>query len=150
MTDLLRCYRSHLRFKSGAAYLRRYILETPWFSMLLHLWDSSDGPEPHDHPWPFVAVALWGSAEEDYRRYDPAQGNWICRLRKVRWLLPRWYRATDAHRIVRVSPHLVTLCVTGARKREWGFYLSPASSLWLPGDKPQEQMTWKPHTEVER
>jgi len=46
--------------QNGRPYLDRLrVLQTPWFSVLLHRIHEPDlDRDPHDHPWPFVSLIL--------------------------------------------------------------------------------------------
>ena len=142
--------RDDLRHGDGRSYLRRWIAELPGgWSVRVHRWDSSDGAHPHDHPWPFFSVALWGSAFEELW-WRGSDGAWRARLRTVRPLAPRWYRAASVHRVLAPSA-LTTLVVTGPRSREWGFWLPSVVSgreAFRRGVRPQ--FRWVPHSEHRR
>jgi hypothetical protein len=122
---------------NGELYLTRLTLfKTPWFSVKLH-WIHKADPDRdlHDHPWSFASLILRGWYKElvcrkpDARGEIVAQGLDLKRFRDeglcVEERLVRWFNHKDtrgAHRILEVSPKLITLVVTGPKTKEWGFY----------------------------
>ena len=88
-----------------------------------HHFHADDHSVPHDHPFDFIAVTLWGSAKEvNYKR----QGKSVIKdgIRKLRPLsLPRFYKAEHIHRITDARG-LRTLCFIIRRRRQWGFWTS--------------------------
>ena len=118
----MKAYHERLRHKDGRPYMRRWVAVLPGgWSVRLHLFESSDGPDPHDHPWPFVGVALWGVGEEETWRTDSA-GRWRRSRRAILPLVPRFYSPYAVHRVI--GPRrLLTVVVTGRRARTWGFWI---------------------------
>ena len=55
-----------IKSKAGELHFRRWrFLETPWFGIYLHYIAKADEDKhPHDHPWSFVGIILWGGYEE--------------------------------------------------------------------------------------
>jgi hypothetical protein len=109
-------------------YLRRwYLFRCKWFSIRLHHICLPDVDRwPHDHPWPFVAVMLWGGYDEVWGR----AGEFATpRTKRVR--LFNRHRATDLHRITEFtrSGGAWTLFLTGQERRTWGFH---TDSGWYP------------------
>lgn len=103
--------------KDECHYLTRWTFETPWFSVRLHHWLSSDDARfPHDHPWWFVSLVLLGSYIEN-TWINPA---W--RSRKRRWLSCRWYPHHHSHCVVVEKP-CWTLMLTGPASHRWGFWV---------------------------
>ena len=94
-------------------YLTRTVLETPWFSIRLHHWLKSDDQRfPHDHPWWFFSLVLWGSY------WDLTEHS--ATLRK--WMTVCYYPHTHKHK-VKVSRPCWTLLLTGLVKHRWGFFV---------------------------
>lgn len=95
-------------------YLRRWRVETPWFSVRVHHWlHSDDSRNVHDHPWDFVTVILRGSYVDEGR-------NGRQRVRAGR----AYYRpATHAHWVHLDRGPAWTLVLTGPKIRRWGFWL---------------------------
>src|SRR5487761_2675657 len=69
--------------KEGVVHFRRYrLLTTPWFNVYVHnILASDEDNDPHDHPWGFAALMLWGSyleewlgENEDYRYWAKPKG----------------------------------------------------------------------------
>lgn len=113
-----------LRHADGRPYLSRLVMELPGgWSVRLHRFHSSDGPHPHDHPWPFVALSVWGFGIEEIWWRDRARGMaWAVRQRRILPFVPRFYCAFAVHRVL-WPRQLVTVVVTGRRIRTWGFWL---------------------------
>ena len=108
----------------GSPYLVRWhLLLTPFGRVYLHRFLAPDAQCPHDHPWPFVSLVLWGGYwEERYGAGQPAPDG-----RRLAWrgrLSVAFRRAEDTHRVARLHPTRPTwtLVVTGRRRRRWGFW----------------------------
>lgn len=98
-----------LPFKPVNVYIHRFVR-------------SDDDLALHDHPWPWASLVLQGSYDEHVpiNRPDPAGPTF------------RQHRARDSYMICQdgASPHRVelsetqplTLFITGAKYREWGFH----------------------------
>ncbi len=92
-------------------YMRRWFLQTPWFTVRLHHILRSDSDRHlHDHPWSFWSFLLSGG----YVEVTPAGQRYCPRFSLVR------RKATDIHRLVLTKP-VWTLVVSGPKVREWGF-----------------------------
>ena len=97
----------------GPLLTRYYLMQTRWFSVLLHHLQASDEDRAlHDHPWAFVTVLLTGG----YWEWTPGPSpTW---RRRFSFL----YRpARFAHRLELERP-VWTLVVHFKRVREWGFF----------------------------
>jgi len=110
-----------VRFR-GRLYLRRlHLLQTPWFSVMLH-WIEGPDPQPdmHDHPVGFVSWVLRGG----YVEVVPGGANF-----RRRWSIAR-RSATDQHRIYRLPwGRTLTLVLAGPVVRGWGFHTPQG---WVP------------------
>lgn len=55
-----------IRSKAGELHFRRWrLFDSPWFGIYLHYIAKADEDKhPHDHPWPFVGIILWGGYVE--------------------------------------------------------------------------------------
>jgi hypothetical protein len=112
---------------AGVLYLRRlHLLQTPWFSVMLHWLTPDPQPDLHDHPVSFLSLLVRGWYDEiiPYTRTG-----YHCRHAQFR---RRWFnfkRATDRHRIVATSSPCVTLVIAGPVVRSWGFW---TSNGWVP------------------
>ena len=98
-------------------YLTRFhILQTPWFSIMLH-WLLKADPQPdlHDHPNDFVSLVLRGGYTEE--RQNPRGGISNRRIRFYNIL-----KAESRHRIVAVKRQTVTLVFANRVRRTWGFW----------------------------
>jgi hypothetical protein len=95
-------------------YVRRWYLETPWFSVRLHHWlHSDDSRYFHDHPFSFVTLVLWGS----YIDRTPA-GDEFLGLGSV-----RYRNAFHRHSVIIPPGGAWTALLTGPKVRRWGFWV---------------------------
>lgn len=96
-------------------YVRRWWVETPWFSVRLHHWlHSDDDRNPHDHPWPFITFILKGNYTDVGDVFQRCSAGHF------------YYReATHKHWVRLESKDAWTLVMTGPKVRNWG--------LWVQG-----------------
>jgi len=95
---------------------RLRLVQTPWFGIYLHRFDTPDSrPTLHDHPWPFLSLLIRGSYSEvtDYRK--PPHHVRCLNVKGKRSL----HYISELHR-----PVVWSLVLVGRRSREWG-YLDP-------------------------
>lgn len=117
-----------VRFDIGT-YMERWLLVHPWGTVRLHHIMRSDAdPHPHDHPWDFWSIILWGSYEEELWVSDGEdRGVWMT------WTPPRWWprfvRAEQLHRLELKAP-VWTLVFSGPARREWGFQTEDGWVHW--------------------
>ena len=118
-------------------YMKRMPLipRNRWFNVYLHVYTGPDNRDEglHDHPWHSLSIRLWGRKLAEYRpsdwvppaRWGPKRGHWMLVV------LPRIVlrQATDPHAICWGTWPVVTLFITGPRKRDWGFYTDEG---WRP------------------
>jgi hypothetical protein len=118
--------------KAGQVHFRRYrLLETRWFSIYVHnILHSDEDKDPHDHPFSFLALMLWGSyleewlgAYEDVYYWAPPKGSGHELRRSVRSIGSIYYHpAKDFHKITLLKPSVWTLVFAGPRTRNgWGY-----------------------------
>ena len=102
-----------LRCQTGV-YVRRWYVETPWFSIRLHHWlHSDDARAKHDHPWWFVTLVLWGG----YTDLSPDGADCLT-AGSIRFR-PALHRHT-----VSVHPGgCWSILLTGSMRRWWGFWV---------------------------
>jgi hypothetical protein len=107
---------------------RLRILATPWFGIHLHRIGTTDENRfPHDHPWPFFAITLWGGYldEHDGIRTVHIPGR------------PHWHPATYTHAIRKLfRVPTWTLVITGRRVRDWGYWTDEG---WVEHETYEEQ-----------
>jgi hypothetical protein len=109
-------------------YLRRWRLETPWFSIRLHHWFASDDDRSmHDHPWDFITIPLRGSyLDEHYTRRsgDPDDVEIdVPTAERVRVGRIYYRPSTHAHWVHLDRGRVWTLVLTGPKIRRWGFWV---------------------------
>lgn len=103
-------------------YVYRWTLGTPFGSIRVHNWKSSDDDRAHhDHPWSFLTVVLRGGYTDVSPTVIDKHSGVIrdhLRVGSVR------YRAAEHVHTVQVDPGgCLTLLLTGPEKRFWGFWL---------------------------
>jgi len=99
-------------------YLRRWRIETPWFSVRLHHWlKSDDHRNLHDHPWDFYTFILKGG----YIDHSEHAGIGI----EIPARPGHWYYRPATHRHwVEIPPQGAwTIIFTGPIIRRWGFWV---------------------------
>ena len=115
-----------IRCDDGRPYLWRMVVAE---RVRLHLFLHGDHGCPHDHPFEFWAIALFGTAVEEVRwcageEIEALTGTrtGLGTIQRRIWpLVWRRYTATTAHRILRPRL-LLTLVVNGPYVRKWGFW----------------------------
>lgn len=126
--------------RGETVYLVRYIIfKSKWFSIFIHRFMRSDGSDPHDHPWNFLAYMLEGKYTEKYYDMEKPQISsnkevflsfWTEKInyRKVGSLAYR--KSNDIHRVELERSYIMseieqaplTICFIGKRIRQWGFW----------------------------
>lgn len=123
----------------GLVYLVRLrIIDTPWFGVYLHdIREPDHDYDPHDHPWPFTSIILWGGYTERvydlYHRFpDPEKSMCSERGADLTWGLFSRHKMGQwsAHRITSVKPHSVSLILRGKRNGSWGFHTDEGWVEW--------------------
>ena len=93
--------------------IRWRLFSCPYFGIYLHRWFKPDPRQtPHNHPWPFVSVILFGTYFEK-------------RINGDRWV--RWFnivRRNDFHTVSKVASNTWSLMFVGRDHGTWG-YLDP-------------------------
>lgn len=101
---------------------RWYLFSLGTVRVYLHHFVADESRDPHDHPKFFVSIGLAGAYVEVLGSGDP---EWKRPLRIYRAPWVRWFGAEHVHRIM-LHPSYPrgawTLCVTGKKWREWGFF----------------------------
>ncbi len=113
----------NIKGKCGTGtYLKRWQIETRWFSIKLHKFLRSDEDEDqHDHPWDFITFILKGGYWEEMP--DKSQV----------WRKPftiHYREATHKHRVILGTKPSWSLVVTGPRIRSWGFHTPQGWVYW--------------------
>lgn len=100
--------------KKECPYAYRWVLNLKFFSVRVHQWLRSDDKRHfHDHPWSFATIVLRGS----YTDVSPA-GRDILRPGSF-----RFRRADYRHYVDVTASGALTLLVTTAPLRNWGFWV---------------------------
>ena len=95
-------------------YLTRWVLDFGAFALRFHKWSNSDDlRHPHDHPWDYWTLVLWGTMTE-HTEY----GTWERKAGSL-W----WFDANFRH-CVEVNSPAYTILLTGPEIRpQWGFWV---------------------------
>jgi hypothetical protein len=122
--------------QNGRPYLDRLrIVQTPWFSLLLHRIHGPDADrDPHDHPWSFASLILSGSYEELIWDHPedigkPAERNAARKRSHPRFSL-KAVKLSQAHQITSIDGVLWTLVLTGRRRPSWRFWTPQGPVDW--------------------
>lgn len=96
-------------------YLVRWVADFKFFSIRLHKWlGSDDQRHPHDHPWWFITVPLYGCY------YDIVENG-----KEVMWPFRIRFRpANHQHKVKLISKKCWTLLITGKECRRFGFWVN--------------------------
>lgn len=109
-------------------YMRRWCLNLFGFSARVHRFHKSDDLF-HDHPFWFVAMAIWGTGTE---LMGVPNAHWE---RRIRLFQPRFYSAKASH-CVTACEGLWTLVLAGRYRKPWGFFLKDKGWVhWREIDK---------------
>lgn len=96
-------------------YVRRWVLETPWFSLRLHHWLHSDDQRAlHDHPYAFVTCILRGGYTDVTFAGEQKMTPGMIVYRP----------ATHAHYVRLDRGECWTLLFTSPIIRRWGFWMN--------------------------
>lgn len=112
---------------STGVYLRRWVLETPVFSLRLHHWLHSDDSRAfHDHPWGFWTFVFRGvyldvSPDLSQNPECDPQGHVIVQRMAAPKLAHR--PANHKHYVFVPPKGAWTILFTGPKVRRWGFWL---------------------------
>jgi hypothetical protein len=112
----------------GSPYLTRYtLIRRPKFAVRLHHFHRPDSDAcPHDHPWWFCSLVLWGGYAENIRQPDGAVVEQVNRFGRFLWR-PKNF----AHTVTRLLGKTCwTLVVTGPDGGEWGFFTRGGWMHW--------------------
>ena len=111
--------------REGKPYLVRITLfSCPWFSIKLHKALMSDPAIPHDHPWNYMSIILWGGYWEETLQQGIAAA-------ETSYIIKKWYgpgsilfrKGDKFHKlIIPEGKFSLSLIFTGRKWREWGFY----------------------------
>lgn len=114
---------------NGDVYLFRLrLVQTPWFGVYLHRIHKKDPHHPHNHPWNFKSIVLWGGYTEDHwvNPYSGAMGQ---SHREFGRFSAHGMKLNEAHRIVDLKPNTWTLIFVGKRQQEWGFFTNMSGKV---------------------
>lgn len=113
--------------RDNQPYLIRWtIIKTKWFSIKLHKTLISDPIDPHDHPWNYTSLILWGGYYESTLQVIGLKHS------KTPLLIPaeKWYgpgsllfrKGDQLHKlIIPKNKFCLSLILTTKRYRDWGF-----------------------------
>lgn len=118
----------------GDPYLYRWhVVHNPEKgNIYFHIQVASDPERPlHDHPWDNTSNILSGRYIETIQ-FAPPNGKVFTWERQTGQFISR--EATDAHRLILPPgvPYVMTLFMTGPKKRKWGFWYG---EKWVPYDQ---------------
>lgn len=105
--------------REGKPYLIRITLfKCSYFSVKIHKALISDPAIPHDHPWNYLSIILWGGY---YEETILESGAW-----KQKWYKPGsmlYRKGNKFHKLILPEgKYSVSLIFVGKKWREWGFW----------------------------
>lgn len=106
------------KIEIGEDYLHRWYIipRNKFFNIYLHNFMGSDDDRAlHDHPWWSVSFLLKGKLTEVVRKKG------FEKYENIIPFLPKFRKATHAHRLILTKGPAWTLFITGPRTRMWGF-----------------------------
>lgn len=104
-------------------YLIRWVCDFKFFSLRIHHWRGSDDlRHPHDHPWNFWSILLWGQLSDRAPADGESYKNGYVDTPRRRWR-PEYFFACHRHSVVLHSRSAWTLPLTGPAYRAWGFWV---------------------------
>jgi hypothetical protein len=119
--------------KPDLVYLRRLrVVQTPWFGIYVHWINEADtGRWSHDHPWTFYSWVVRGGYWEEVwpteRHFD--LGIPPLQFAHHHWSIHRM-GIESAHKIVLVTDGLMTVVLTGKRRRKFRFWTPEGRIPW--------------------
>lgn len=116
--------------KGGEPFLFRLrVLQTPWFSVLIHHIQRDDlDRAPHDHPWPFASLILRGGYRELIWDDPTRLTEFRTRVRR-----PGTFAAiklSQAHQIIELHGDVWTLAFAGRHRGTWRFWTRGGPVDW--------------------
>lgn len=117
----------------------------PRGNVYLHRWLRSDREDAHDHPWINETFVLRGWLVEElfcpHRMSLYASGRAQPIRRRLLAGMSAMREADAIHRIVAIAPGTITLFLTRAKVRDWGFWEGGSFVPWrdyhgLPAETP--------------
>lgn len=113
--------------KEGELHFQRFrLLSTPWCNIYVHhILRSDEDRDPHDHPWHFASLILWGGYKEEWLGAYEDHRYWSGRNLRVRKTHPGsliTHHKKDFHKITLRSKRVWSLVFTLDRSRpSWGY-----------------------------
>lgn len=117
-----RVKRTILMRNATQRYLIRITLfACKWFTIKIHKALVSDTGVPHDHPWNYCSLILWGGYWEETVDSDV----------RTNWFEKKWYgpgslllrKGDKLHRLViPEGKYSISLIITTKKWRDWGFW----------------------------
>lgn len=114
--------------KDGQIAIRRWFVTPRLY--LHHIRQSDNDPDPHDHPWDFTTLILWGGyLNHMYTRGRGARC--LLMVARTKWLHVYDRNAEHCHQ-VKLSPGRTawTLVSRGKYRRRWGFIRPTGWVFW--------------------
>lgn len=112
--------------KEGELHFQRFrLLSLFGFNIYLHHILKSDmDAHPHDHPWHFASLILWGGYDEEWLGAYEDWQYWAGRAMRRRTTFPGYvvvHHAKDFHHIKLRSKRVWSLVFTVGRRPSWGY-----------------------------
>lgn len=116
--------------KRGEPFLFRLrVLQTPWFSVLIHHIQQDDlDRAPHDHPWWFASL-IWRGGYTEQVWDDPSRLDQFRTRTRRRGSIKR-LKVSQAHQIIKLRGDVWTLAIAGPHRGRWSFWTPEGLIDW--------------------
>lgn len=124
--------RHKVLMREGKSYLVRITLfKCPYFSVKIHKALMSDPAIPHDHPWNYLSIILWGGYYEETINTKSVTSLTSGKTYEGPFCKQIWYgpgsflyrKGDKLHRlIIPEGSYSISLIFVGRKWREWGFW----------------------------
>lgn len=113
--------------------IRTTLFACKWFSIKIHKALISDSDGPHDHPWNYLSLILWGGYWEErttikiHNRldWDGSYDTWTDHIKSRVWYGPLsllYRRGDQLHRLILPKgKYSISLIFTFRKWRKWGY-----------------------------
>lgn len=124
--------RKRILLREEEPYLIRItLLKCPYFSVKIHKALMSDPATPHDHPWNYLSIILWGGYYEETIENKSVISTASGKIYEGPFTKQKWYgpgsflyrKGDSLHRlIVPEGKYSISLIFVGKKWRDWGFW----------------------------
>lgn len=117
---------TEIRSKDGLLVFKRWrLFESKYFNIYIHKIFQSDIDHPHNHPWNFLSIVLWGAFYERFYRdmfFSEEQ-------RVLHHPFSAYFRTRTNFHKNRIIKPVTTLVFTFGEKTSWGYFWTKDKSV---------------------